>query len=130
MLFRHPLTIPANTTRTRPVTALVTVVHGTLRHVSISFPPGAVALARVIVLRHEHQIIPANTGAYLAWDNLTISWPEDIDIHEVPYQLKLAGWNLDDTYEHTIVFRFDILETKRQRIGQLAARLLGTRVEG
>lgn len=124
MLFRHSLTIPANTSRANPTTSMANVIPGTLRHVSVSFPPGCAGLAHVAVLYQEHQIIPANTGAYLAWDDLTLAWPEDILLNEVPHQLKLLGWNEDDSYPHTVVFRFDILETRRQRIGQIAARLL------
>ena len=125
MLFVYSLTIPANTTAAAPVTDLVDIVHGVLRHVSVSFPPGCAALAHITVLQHEHQIIPANAGGDLAWDDLTISWPEDIELVEVPYRLKLVGWNEDDSYPHTITFRFDILEPRRTSAGRLVQRLFG-----
>lgn len=123
MLFVYSLTVPADTTEVDPVTSTVSIAHGVLRHVSVSFPPGCAALCRVAVLYHESQIIPANRSEYLAWDALTISWPEEVPIHTVPYQLKLVGWNEDDTYPHTVTFRFDILEPEVTGIGRLARRL-------
>jgi len=125
MLFRYSLTIPAGTTEAEPETDTVRIVHGILRHVSISFPPGCAALAHVAVLQHRHQIIPSNAGEYLAWDALTIDWPEDIPLAEVPYRLTLVGWNEDDTYPHTGTFRFDILEPRVTTIGKMAHKLFG-----
>ena len=125
MLFRYSVTVPANTTELVPTTSVVKIVHGVLQHVSVSFPPGCAALCHVAVLYQETQIIPANPSAYLAWDDLTLSWPEEVKLLVAPYQLKLVGWNEDDTYPHTVTFRFDILEPRMTTVGLVARRLFG-----
>ena len=125
MLFRYSLTIPASTTATDPATSVVNIAPGVLRHVSISFPPGCAALAHVAVLYQEHQIVPASTGEFLAWDDLTLAWPEDIPIDEVPHEFKLVGWNEDDTYPHTVTFRFDILGPRGRAMGGIIHKLFG-----
>lgn len=109
MLFRHSLTIPANTTENDPVTEMVSVIPGVLTVGSVTFPPGCAGLVHVNVLDLEHQIVPANIGSYLSGDNLTITWPDDTEIKDVPFMFKLVGWSDDDTYPHRIVFRFAIM---------------------
>jgi hypothetical protein len=39
-----------------------------------------------------------------AGDTFPIDWEEYYECYQPPYELKIKGWNDDDTYEHT----FDI----------------------
>lgn len=126
MLFRYALTVPANTTEASPTTSIVAVTYGVLREVSVSFPPGAAALTHVAVQYHEFQIIPLSPGTYLAWDDLTLSWSEEIPLFTPPFELRLVGWNEDDTFAHTVTFQFNILPPRMDRAGALVQRLFGT----
>lgn len=126
MIYRYSLAVPANTLEAAPLVGVVPVTYGVLRDVSISFPPGAAALCNVAVLYHEHQIVPVNTGFYLAWDAETLRWPEEIAVFDRPFEFKLLGWNEDEAFLHTIVFRFDILPPRAPQAGGLVQRLFGS----
>lgn len=125
MLYRYALTVPANTPESNPTTQVVRVTFGVLRHVSVSFPPGAAALTHVAVQYHEYQIIPLSPGTYLGWDDVTLTWPEEIPLLVPPHELKLVGWNEDVSFGHTVVFRFNVLPPRAARVGSLVQRLFG-----
>ncbi len=126
MLYRYGLAIPANTPEASPTTSIVPITYGVLRGVMISFPPGAAALTHVAVRYHEKQIIPLSPGTYLAWDDVTLAWDEEIPLFWPPFELKLVGWNEDEAFPHTIIFRFNILPPRMERAGSLVQRLFGS----
>jgi len=126
VLYRYALTVPASTPETAPVTDLVTITYGVLRNVTVLFPPGCAGLVHVAIQYHGSQIIPLSAGTYLASDSEPVSWPEEIPVFYPPFQFELLGWSDDDTFEHTIVFRLNILPERMQRAGGIVQRLLGS----
>jgi len=123
MRFVYPLTVPANTPATAPTTAEAWLVTGRLFHVEIAIPPGPANLLRVVVKDKLFQIIPVSPDESLGWDDYTHSMSMDYDLPLSPHLLTLVGWNLDDTFEHTAEFRFDVSpaggESERSLIEQL-----------
>ena len=53
-----------------------------------------------------------------------VSWPEDKDLDDEPFEVQLRGWNEDDTFPHKITFRFALLPLGRKVEAQEAAGLL------
>lgn len=109
MFYEFRLTIPANTSRAEPAEDVVEVSPGRVVAVEIQFPPGCAALAHVAVLQELHQLWPTNPDGDIAADGASISFQEDHLLDQPPFQLTLRGWNEDDTYPHTITFRFNVL---------------------
>lgn len=109
MFFEYSLTIPANTPATAPVETEAVLAPGTVSEVAIQFPRGCVGLAHVQIWRSEHQVWPVNLDGNIAGENAIIDWDEDYDLDDDPFTFTLRGWNLDDSYAHTITFRFALL---------------------
>ena len=120
LFFEYDLTIPANTAASAPAESDVPLSPGTVARVDIQFPRGCVGLVHVQVWRAEHQVWPVNVDGDISSEGQTVSWPEDYDLDDDPLGFTLRGWNLDDSFPHTITFRFALLplETGRAARGQ------------
>lgn len=100
MLFQAALTIPANTAATVPVTQLLGIGYGIITRVLVRPRPGHHALAHMLIKYHEHQIAPSTENMDFHGDTFPIDYDEHLEIFQPPFELKLVGWNDDDTYEH------------------------------
>jgi hypothetical protein len=101
MLFKASITIPANTASSDPTIEMLKIAHGIISEVMVRPRPGHAALAHLVILHHEHQIAPSTEGMDLSGDTFPIDWDEYYESYQPPYELKLKGWNDDDTYPHT-----------------------------
>jgi len=101
MLFKASITIPANTSSTAPTVQTLKIAHGIISEIMVRPRPGHAALAHLVILHHEHQIAPSTEGMDLSGDTFPIDWEEYYESYQPPYELKLKGWNDDDTYPHT-----------------------------
>jgi len=104
MLFQASITIPKNTTQASPTTETLKIAHGIITKFMVRPRPGHAGLAHLVILHHEHQIAPSTENMDLHGDALPIDWEEYYESYQPPYELKIKGWNDDDTYPHT----FDI----------------------
>jgi len=108
MFFEYPLTIPPNTPREAPATREITLAQGEVTWWEIQFPRGCVALAHVRVVDETHPVIPANTDGDVSAEGANIGSFDSILLNDEPATLRLEGWNEDDTFPHTITFRFAV----------------------
>jgi hypothetical protein len=104
MLFEASITIPKSTTSAIPTTEMLRIAHGIITKIMVRPRPGHAALAHLVILHHEHQIAPSTENMDFSGDTFPIDWEEYYESYQPPYELKLKGWNDDDTYPHT----FDI----------------------
>jgi hypothetical protein len=109
MFYEFDLTIPRNTPATALVELEVALDVGRIVAVEVQFPRGCIGLAAVAVRHEHHQLHPTNTDGFIAAEDARIAWQEDIDFTEPPYTLTLVGYNEDDSFDHTITFRFNLL---------------------
>ena len=112
MLFEASITIPKNTTSTSPTETILKIAHGIITKFMVRPRPGHAALAHLIILHHEHQIAPSTEGMEFHGDANPIDWEEYYESYQPPYELKIKGWNDDDTYEHTFDIFVAILPRK------------------
>ena len=124
MLYEYPLTIAANTAEAAAVTMDAPLAPGTVARVDVQFPRGCVGLVHVQIWRSEHQVWPGNVDGNISAEGLVVSWPEDYDLEDEPLTLSLRGWNNDDTYPHTITFRFSVLPLDAKQEARESAGLL------
>jgi len=101
MLFQGTITIPKNTTQAAPTEVILKIALGIIAKIMVRPRPGHASLAHLIILHHEHQIAPSTENMDLHGDNWPIDWEEYYESYQPPYELKLKGWNVDDTYPHT-----------------------------
>lgn len=112
MLFEASITIPKNTTQAIPTEAILKIAHGIITKIMVRPRPGHAALAHLVILHHEHQIAPSTEDMDFSGDAFPIDWEEYYESYQPPYELKLKGWNDDDTYPHTFDVFVAILPRK------------------
>jgi len=101
MLFQASITIPKNTLQAAPTVVMLGIAHGIITRMMVRPRPGHAALAHCVILHHEHQIAPSTENMDFAGDTFPIDWEEYYESYQPPYELKIKGWNEDDTYPHT-----------------------------
>lgn len=109
MRFVFELTIPSNTLSDDPEETEVSLITGTLKKISIGFPPGCAAMAKVIIRDKMLQISPANPDSHHAWDNYTEVFSMNYKLTDPAPLLTLVGWSDDTIFQHVITFRFDVV---------------------
>ncbi len=112
MLFEASIDIPKNTTAADPEEAILKIAHGIITKIMVRPRPGHAALAHCVILHHEHQIAPSTENMSFSGDTFPIDWEEYYESYQPPYELKLKGWNEDDTYPHTFTVYVAILPRK------------------
>ncbi len=120
MLFEASITIPKSTSATSPTIVILGIARGVITKIMVRPRPGHAALAHCVILYHEHQIAPSTEGMDFAGDTFPIDWEEYLECDQPPYELKLKGWNDDDTYQHTFDVFVAILDA-RLTLGQMIA---------
>lgn len=108
MFYDFAVPLPANTAKTSPVEVEAKLTHGVVHRLEIEFPAGCAGLAHLAIDRGLHQVWPTNPPGSFASDNHVIAFDEAHEFTTEPYTLSLRGWNLDDTYPHTLVVRIGI----------------------
>lgn len=100
--FFHYLTIPKNTSRAVPLTYDMKLPLGMIYRLWVEFPKGCSGLVGFRMERATIQIFPLPDGVWLRSDNSVMSFGFTHPIRSEPHEVKLYGYNLDDTYDHTI----------------------------
>lgn len=81
------------------------VTRGLVYKVEFYFPSGSAGLMGVAVFDGLFQLWPSTAGEFFASDNETIDF-DDLYLKEAaPYQFDCYTYNLDDTYDHTVMVR-------------------------
>jgi len=108
MFYEYNITYPPNTLKDIEQVNVLRLTRGIIRKVELVFPRGCAGLVGVRIFRGPTQIIPLNYGGYVDTDGETVTINTDIDLTVNPYEVEVRGYNEDDTYEHTIRFRFEL----------------------
>ena len=110
MIFITSLTIPANTPKHQPYGVYSRLNIGTIISCDIAFPAGCVGLAGCSILGDGGKIIPTNANDWIVGDNEIVKFNLSLDIRTYPTFLFIQGYNLDDTYNHTLNVRLNMGE--------------------
>lgn len=140
MLFEASITLPANTTQANATTEPLKIAHGIITKIMVRPRPGHHGLAHLVILHHEHQIAPSTENMDLHGDDVAIDWEDYYESYQPPYELKLIGWNEDDTYPHTFdvfvavlprksILAYQIVNAIRGAFGMLSPKRIFTRKE-
>lgn len=108
MFFEYNVTYPPLIFPEEEQVDVLRLTRGIVKRVEVVFPRGCAGLVGVRIFRGPVQVIPLNAPAWLDTDGETISINTEIDLSINPYELEVRGYNLDDTYSHTIRFRFEL----------------------
>jgi len=123
VLFTAEFTIPANTLKASPASQLLYVDQGIVTEFMVYPRPGHAGLAHMIILYHEHQVAPSIEDMDLCGDTYPVDWNDNLPLDQPPYELRLVGWNDDDTYPHTFYVAVAILREQQTVKGSLATTI-------
>lgn len=123
MFYNFQLTIPPNTGKDEQISVLCPLTYGMIEKLDILFPPGPCGFVGVAVDRFNTQILPTNPDSWFISDSETITSIESIAIHDRPFEIVFRGYNLDDTYTHTIYLRILIRMEEEMAAGVSAFTL-------
>lgn len=101
MIFSTDITIDASTTKASPKEVKLEIDKGVITEFKVRPRSGHKALAHCVIRYHEGQIAPSTENMDLHGDTFPIDWNDHIEVLQPPYELKIVGWNDDDTYPHT-----------------------------
>ena len=125
MLYTFALDIPANTLETAPEEEEIFLTHGVITHVEVEFHPGCSGLVEAYVRRGVHQIYPTNPEFKYHTDGRTISWQEYHEMFQPPFDLVIGGFSPGTSYDHEIIFRFEVTPKEVAERGKVGGQLLG-----
>lgn len=109
MFYAFDITIPKSTTKSSPITQLLKLTAGIVTWVGIQFPSGCWGLAHCYLWHRGHQWLPTNPEGDFSSNGYVIPIVEYYELGEALNIVKFVGWNLDDTWGHTITVYIDIL---------------------
>ena len=122
MYYAWNFTLAADKTEATKTKAVLYLEKGTIVRCEIMFPAGCCGLVYVHINQALHQVYPKNPEYQYIGNGETIISSDEYEIKETPYQLEFYGWNTDDTYNHTITVRIQLVPAKeilRKVIGEV-----------
>ncbi len=114
MIFDYTVSVPAGTPKLTPYSFECKLTKGTLTEVRVYFPPGPATLVHVTVNDGLVQLVPANPGGTLNFDDLMIASRLEYPVNKHPYALQVAAWSPEAVYPHEITVQFDMQPLERE----------------
>lgn len=100
--FTHFITVPKDTTQEVPYTLTIRLPIGVIKRLWVEFPRGCMGLVGLQIHRAVEQIFPIPAGGWFRSDAAVYDFNFTHYIRSEPYEVVFHGYNLDDTYSHTI----------------------------
>jgi len=119
MFFSKALLIPPNTPILAPVSETIKVTEGVVRHVWVRWRWGTGNLCGVRMTHNEFQFWPLSLGTWFPSSEYPIDFADSIPIQDDSRSIVVSGYNLDDTFPHTVWVGFNIVRE------HVTAELLG-----
>jgi len=107
-VIEYPFLLKSGGSSDNPLLQQVKLVRGIVQPLEVIFPPGPAGLVGVRAYQGSHQLVPQRDTSWLSGDGITYPHDTPIDLLSPPYVITLQGYNEDETYDHTIIFRFSI----------------------
>jgi len=108
MIYTIDFTIPKNTPENSPHHDRLIVTRGLVYRVEFQFPAGCAGLVGILVSDGGFQVWPSTLGNWFITDNFVIAFDDMYLKYSDPFQFDFWGYNLDDTYEHTVYGRIGL----------------------
>lgn len=121
--FMHRLAIPRNTSQAAYVRYILPLPISQTERIWIDFPKGCGGLVGFQLWRGVEQVFPLPAGNWLTADGYTLNFRLSHVIENEPYEVELRGYNLDDTYQHTIWMVLELHGLDEESSPQLQAFL-------
>ena len=124
MLFVASVNVPAGTPANNPVKKTIRLEPGVLRKVEIVFPFGCNCLVGVKIAHGEKIIIPRNAKEWVVGNGETVHIDTLLEHYDEPFELTIYASSPGTNYDHTVYFRFHVLDPELAFPERRLARLL------
>ncbi len=94
--------IPKTTLATAPYTVVAEFFRPILAGGRVKFPDRCAGQVGLIIRDGGQQLVPATPGTWLVGNNEVIQFDGPFILEGPPYRLNLLGYNLDQTFPHTL----------------------------
>ena len=108
MIYTIDFNIPKNTPENSPHHDKLIVTRGLVYRVEFQFPAGCAGLVGIVVSDGGFQVWPSTLGNWFITDNFVIAFDDMYLKSADPFQFDFWGYNLDDTYDHTVYGRIGL----------------------
>lgn len=108
-VIEYPFKLSSEGLPTDPTREQVPLVRGIIQPLEVIFPPGPAGLVGVRAYQGSHQLVPQRDTRWLVGDDITYPHYTPINLLSSPYVITLEGYNEDEEYDHTIIFRFTVI---------------------
>jgi len=108
MLFSDYINIPCNTTPDSPYREFIDVTNGKLNTITIRFRYGSANLCGIRLLYAEFQFCPLSLGQWVISSTDSYVFSADLTITDVPHQITVECFNIDDTFDHHVWVALDM----------------------
>lgn len=112
MFYEYPITVPANTQESDPLVEYLRIAHGVIQRMYVQFPTGCAGLVHCRLDYCRLLSFPADLTKSIASDGFIVPIEGPYEIYVEPYRIEATLWNTDDTYDHTITIRIDMVEAQ------------------
>jgi hypothetical protein len=112
MFYAWDILLPKDKAEATKSKYILSMEKGTITRCEVVFPNGCANLVYVHIDDALHQVYPKNPDYKLRGNGETVISNDEYDIKEEPYQLNFYGWNTDDTFNHTITVRIQLVPAK------------------
>lgn len=111
MIFARQILIPANTQLDDPLITTIPISLGTLRHVWVRWRWGSGNLCGCRILYASFQMWPLTMTDWFVSTPYPLDFEDDLPIDDVPTDLVVEAYNIDDTFEHRLWVAVSILRS-------------------
>jgi len=119
----YRVTLPLGTSPSNLVLQRLTIPAGKITEIDIEFPAGCQGLAFIQLFYETAPLVPYNPLVFLSSDNRTIQTPIEFIADVPPYEITVIGYNLDDSYDHTINIGMTIVEDQPESMSSLLLKV-------
>jgi len=114
MIYVCELRIPANTLETAPARSSYPITAGAITKFALHWPWGAGNLAGVRALHNEFQYWPLSVSAWFNSTRRDLDFAEQHLVTSDDASIELEGYNLDDTFAHTVTVYIEVTRPSGQ----------------
>lgn len=122
--YNFTLTLAANTKREDAEFTDLNLTKGILAGGHIFFPAGCHGLAHVTIHSGTGQLYPANKDDTFHGEDGKVELVGRHELDSAPYKLLALAWNLDDTYDHTVQIKLNVLSVEEVNLSPLMRQMI------
>ena len=109
MIYELYMDVAAGTHDPSPQQQNVSIVSGTIAHITIQSAPESAGQLYCRLVQGNHVVLPKTGETEFRLDGTPIDMPEELEIKEKPYPCVLEGVNTDPDFSHAFTMRISLI---------------------